>query len=172
EAIAVYLKVLDVDGEDLRAVDALIRLYLGLSRWADLLTVYSRKADLVLDPEEKKLILYQVGAVYERELRDVERAIDSYQRVLELDPDDLTALGRLDVLYQTAGNYQELLSVLQHEAELTTDPSEAVSYQYRIAELYEKHLGDLDRAVELYRDILHLEPRQQPTLAATEGTEG
>src|SRR5690606_14661397 len=66
EAIAVYLKVLDVDGEDLRSVDALIRLYLGLSRWADLLTVYSRKADLVLDPEEKKLILYQVGAVYEQ----------------------------------------------------------------------------------------------------------
>src|SRR5690606_29562413 len=106
------------------------------------------------------------------ELRDVERAIDSYQRVLELDPDDLTALGRLDVLYQTAGNYQELLSVLQHEAELTTDPSATVSYQYRIAELYEKHLGDLDRAVELYRDILHLEPSHQPTLAALEGIKG
>jgi tetratricopeptide (TPR) repeat protein len=61
-----------------------------------------RKVDLVR-PDEKKLIYYQIGAVYERELGDVPRAIDTYQRVLELDPDDLQALGRLDVLYQTAG---------------------------------------------------------------------
>src|SRR6185369_12160577 len=118
--------------------------------WEELLSVYSKKADLVADPEEKKLIFYQVGAVYERELSDVKRAIDTYQRILELDPDDLTALGRLDVLYQTAGNWAELLGVLTHEAGLTQDPVESVSYQYRIAELYERHLGDVDRAVELY----------------------
>ncbi|MES1178847.1 MAG: tetratricopeptide repeat protein [Myxococcales bacterium] len=168
-AIGVYLKILEIDGEDLRSIDALIKLYLGLSRWEELLSVYSKKADLVLDTDEKKLIFYQVGAVYERELSDVNRAIDTYQKVLELDPDDLTALSRLDVLYQTAGNWQELLSILQHEAELTPDPTEAVSYQYRIAELYEKHLGDIDRSVELYREILNIQPDHPPTLSALEG---
>jgi tetratricopeptide (TPR) repeat protein len=168
-AIAVYLKVLDIDPEDMRSIDALINLYLGLSRWQDLLSVYTKKVDLVYDPEEKKLILYQVGAVYEREISDVNSAIDTYQRVLELDPDDLTALGRLDVLYQTAENWQELLSILTHEAELTADPAEAVSYQYRIAELYEKHLDDIERAVDLYRDILNIMPDHQPTLEALEG---
>ena len=168
-AIGVYLKALELDAEDMRSIDALINLYLGLSRWQDLLGVYTKKADLVYDPEEKKLILYQVGAVYEREINDVGSAIDTYQRVLELDPDDLTALGRLDVLYQTAENWQELLSILTHEAELTADPAEAVSYQYRIAELYEKHLEDVERAVDLYRDILNLMPDHQPTLEALEG---
>lgn len=169
QSIAVYLKILEIDGEDLRSIDALIKLYLGLSRWEELLSVYSKKADLVADPEEKKLIFYQVGAVYERELSDVKRAIDTYQKVLELDPDDLTALGRLDVLYQTAGNWADLLSILQHEAELTADPAEAVSFQYRIAELYEKHLSDVDRAVELYREILNIQPDHAPTLTALEG---
>lgn len=168
-AINVYLKVLEIDAEDLRSIDALINLYLGLSRWEDLLGVYNKKVDLVLDTDEKKMIFYQVGAVYERELSDVSRAIDTYQKVLELDPDDLTALGRLDVLYQTAQNWPELLSVLQHEAELTQDAAEAVSFQYRIAELFEKHLGDVERAVELYRDILNIQPDHQPTLAALEG---
>ncbi|HYP90983.1 MAG TPA: tetratricopeptide repeat protein, partial [Polyangiaceae bacterium] len=168
QSIAVYMKILEIDGEDLRSIDALIKLYLGLSRWEELLSVYSKKADLVADPEEKKLIFYQVGAVYERELSDVKRAIDTYQKVLELDPDDLTALGRLDVLFQTAGNWSELLSILQHEAELTADPAEAVSFQYRIAELYEKHLGDVDRAVELYREILGIQDHA-PTLNALEG---
>ena len=140
-----------------------------MSRWEELLGVYAKKVDLTLDPEERKVILYQVGAVHERELGDVTRAIDTYQRVLEIDPDDVTALGRLDVLYQTAENWQELLSVLTHEAELTADAAEAVSYQYRIAELYEKRLQDVDRAVELYRDILNLQPDHGPTLDALEG---
>ena len=169
QAIAVYGKILDLDTEELGAIDALITLYLALSRWSDLLGVYGKKADLVSDPQEKKLIYYQIGAVYERELGDVPRAIDTYQRVLELDPDDLQALGRLDVLYQTAQNWPELLSVLQHESELASDPAEGISYQYRIAELYEKHLDDTTRAIELYRDLLQQMSDHQPTLDALEG---
>jgi tetratricopeptide (TPR) repeat protein len=167
-AIGVYLKVLELDSEDLKSIDALIGLYIGLSRWEELLSVYSRKADLVLDPDEKKLIYYQVGAVYERELGDVPRAIDTYQKVLELDPDDMEALGRLDVLYQTANNWQELLSILTHEAELSADPAEAVSFQYRIAEIYDRRLEDLERAVELYREILEAQSEHRPTLDALE----
>ena len=168
-AIAVYNKALELDPEDLRAVDALIKLYLGLSRWQDLLAVYTKKVDLVNDPDEKKQIYYQIGAVYERELGDVPSAIDTYQRVLEIDPDDLQALGRLDVLYQTAQNWPELLSVLQREAELASDPAEGISYQYRIAELYEKRLDDVTRAIELYRDLLQQQMDHAPTLAALEG---
>lgn len=167
-AIAAYEKVLELDSEDLRSVDALVNLLLGLSRWEALLAAYSKKVDLVFDPEEKKQVLYEVGAVYERELQNVDSAIDTYQRVLELDPDDLTALGRLDVLYQTAENWPELLSILSHEAELTADPEEAVGYQFRIASLYETHLDDVERSVELYRELLAVQPDHAETLAALE----
>ncbi len=167
-AIAAYEKVLEIDEEDSRSVDALVNLLLGLSRWEDLLKAYTRKVDLVLDPDEKKQVLYEVGAVYERELSDVENAIDTYQRILELDPDDLTALGRLDVLYQTAENWQELLSILTREAELTADPEESVGFQYRVAALYEKRLEDVERAVELYRELLAIQPDHAPTLEALE----
>lgn len=168
-AIAVYQKVLAIDEDDLRALDALIKRYLGLSRWADLLAVYSKKADLVADPEEKKRIYYQVGAVYERELGDVPQAIETYQKILELDPDDLQALSRLDVLYEQAQNWQELMGVLTRESEMCEDPNEAISFQYRIAELYEKRLDDVVRAIELYREILQRQVDHEPTLLALEG---
>ena len=167
-AISAYLRILDIDPDDVQAVDALIARYLGLQRWEELLGTYTKKVDLVFDPDEKKLIYYQMGAVYEREIGDVARAIDTYQRVLELDPDDLQALGRLDVLYQTSESWQDLLMVLQHEAELTMDGAEAISYQYRIAELYERHLSDVPRAIELYRDILMQQSDHEPTLQALE----
>jgi golgin subfamily B member 1 len=169
EAIAVYKKVLAIDEDDVRALDALIKRYLGLSRWQDLLAVYERKADLVADPDEKKRIYYQVGAVYERELGSVAQAIETYTKILELDPDDLQALSRLDVLYEQAQNWQELLGVLTRESEMCEDPNEAISFQYRIAELYEKRLDDVTRAIELYREILQRQVDHEPTLAALEG---
>jgi tetratricopeptide (TPR) repeat protein len=167
-AIAVYNRVLEIDPDDVHAIDALVRRYLDLSRWRELLLVYAKKADLVGDVREKKGIYYQVGAVYERELGDVALAIDTYAKVLELDPDDLQALSRLDVLYEQAENWPELLSILTRESEMTGDPNEAISFQYRIAELYEKHLEDVPRAVELYRDLLQRQPEHEPTLKALE----
>ena len=168
-AIAVYHRVLALDPDDLRSVDALIKRYLGLARWPDLLSVYAKKVDLVADADEKKRIYYQVGAVYERELGDVAQAIDTYQKILELDPDDLQSLSRLDVLYEQAQNWSELLSILLRETEMTDDASEGVSFQYRIADLYEKRLDDVPRAIELYRDLLQVQPDHEPTLAALEG---
>ncbi|MBI4956957.1 MAG: tetratricopeptide repeat protein [Myxococcales bacterium] len=167
-AVAVFRKVLEIDAEDVRALDALIKLYVGMARWADLLGAYNQKVELVLDPDERKRIYYQAGAVHERELGDVRNAIDTYQRVLEIDPDDLEALGRLDVLYQQAEDWSELLTVLQREADLAGDPAESISYQYRIAELYDKRLDDVARAIELYRDLLQQQPDHAPTLAALE----
>jgi tetratricopeptide (TPR) repeat protein len=168
EAIAVYRQVLDVDPEDVQALDKLIELHLKLSQWEPLLSVYSRKADIVADADEKKALLVEVGAVYERELADTAKAIDTYQRILEIDPDDMTAIGRLDALYQATGNWQDLLQVLEHEAELAQDPGEVISYRYRIADLWHHKLGDAPRAVEGYREILEVAPDHEPTLAALE----
>ena len=168
DAIAVYKKIVEVDSEEVRALDKLIELFLGLERWADLLGVYQQKADIVFDPDEKKALYLEVGAVYEREIGDVDKAIDTYQRILEIDPDDLTAIGRLDALYQASGNWQELLSILEREADLAGDPNEVISYRYRIADLWDHKLGDAKRAIEGYREILAVLPDHTPTLDALE----
>ncbi len=165
-AVAVFNKVLEIDAEDLAALDALIKLYLGMEKWAELLEIYNRKVDLVFDADDRKRIYYQMGSVFKEELGDISQAIDTYQRVLEIDPDDITALGCLDVLYQQAQNWPELLAILQHEADLAADPMESISFQYRIAELYDKQLDDVQRAIELYRDLLAQMSDHEPTLNA------
>lgn len=167
-AIDVYKKVLEVDPEDVNALDKLIELHLRLEQWEDLLGFYERKADIVFDPDEKKSLYVEVGAVYEREIGDGARAIDTYQRILEIDPDDLTAIGRLDALYQASGNWDELRAILEREADLAMDPSEVISYRYRIADLWDHKLGDPARAVDIYREILAVIPDHTPTLEALE----
>ncbi len=168
DAIGVYQRALEIDPEDLQSLDKLIELYLRLEQWEKLLEVYTQKADIVVDPDEKKRLYAEVGAVYERELTDHDKAIDSYQRILEIDPGDITALQRLDALYQATENWEELLSVLERLADLVSDPAEVLSYRYRIADLWHHRLGDPLRAVEIYRDILELMPDHEPTLNALE----
>jgi tetratricopeptide (TPR) repeat protein len=169
DAVAVYDRVLEVDPDDLPALDKLVELHLRLEDWSSLLAVYERKADVVVDPVERKQIYVEVGAVYEREVGDLDRAIDTYQRILEIDPDDLIAISRLDALYQASGNWPELLSVLEREVDLAPDPDEALGHRFRIASLWHQKLDDPARAVEIFRDILVSVPDHEPSIAALEG---
>lgn len=168
KAVGIYEKALELDPEDRRSIDALIDLHLAMEQWPELLAAQARKAEVTYNPQDKKVILYQMGSVYERELGDRAQAIDTYQRVLELDPDDIEALGRLDALHQESGNWEELLGVLAQEADLTADAEEAIGYQFRIAEIYERKLGDTERAVDLYQEILNIQPGHGATLSALE----
>ncbi len=168
QAVRLYLKVLDIDVEDTRALDALIKLYTELQKWPELLEVYAKRVELVFDADERRRIYFQMGAVHETEMQDVLAAIEVYQRVLEIDPDDRAALERLDALYQQAEDWPELLTVLQREAELAADPDESTRYRYRIAELYDRKLDDVNHAIELYRELLADFPDHAPTLDALE----
>jgi tetratricopeptide (TPR) repeat protein len=167
-AIEVYRRALSIESEDVAALDKLIQLHLRLGQWEKLLEVYGRKADVVADPAEKKALYLEVGAVYEQQLAQPARAIETYRRVVELDPDDSAALARLDALYQSTGQFEELLSVLEREAELCTDAMRALDLRYRIGELYEQRLDDHYRAVDTYREILDVLPDHAATLSALE----
>ncbi len=168
QAISVYMRILDIDEDDLLAIAQLEGLYLRLERWEDLQGIYNRKVDLVSTPEEKKEVLYILGAMYEGEISDIRKAIETYQRIIEFDPDDFQAIQRLDVLFTETKEWHDLLSILEREVELTEDPDEAVSYKYRIGELYVQHLEDIPRAVEYIKDILTISPQHEPSIAILE----
>jgi len=157
-AIGVYKQILEIDGDELRAINQLEGLYLRLENWDELQAIYNRKVDLVQAADEKKEVLYVLGAMYERELKDPQKATTTYQRILEFDPDDVQAIQRLDILFAEAQAWPDLLSILEREIELVDDPDEAVSYKFRVAELYVRHLEDVSRAIEYLKDILSVSP--------------
>ena len=64
--------MLSLDENDRAAIDALERLYVRLERWEPLKDVYAKKAELAEAPDDKKQMLFVLGQVYDRELRDVD----------------------------------------------------------------------------------------------------
>ena len=167
-AVLVYRKVLADDESELKALDALIRLYMHSENWEELAEIYTKKVDVALDADTKKALLYQLGALYDRELGRTEAAIGAYVRVLELDPDDSQALSRLDALYERAGQWEELLGVLSQQADLANSAEERAGFLFRTAGVQSTHLNDGARAVETYKEVLGTLPSHAPSRAALE----
>ncbi|MBC7975271.1 MAG: tetratricopeptide repeat protein, partial [Myxococcales bacterium] len=168
-AIATFQQVLSIDDIDLTAMDALERLYVRLARWEPLKDVYAKKADLAEDPSDKKRMLYVLAQVYDRELGDVAKAIETYQGILDLDADELPAIQSLDRLYGQAERWYDLLGNLERQVELAEATGETVALKYRIGHLWQIRLGDVARAIESYREALDLDPQHAETLHALDG---
>jgi tetratricopeptide (TPR) repeat protein len=168
-AIATFQQVLAIDDVDLTAMDALERLYVRLARWQPLKDVYAKKADLAEDPDDKKRMLFVLAQVYDRELGDVAKAIETYQGILDLDADELPAIQSLDRLYGQAERWYDLLGNLERQVELAEATGETVALKYRIGHLWQIRLGDVARAIESYREALDLDPQHVETLHALDG---
>ena len=168
-AIATFQQVLSIDDVDLTAMDALERMYVRLARWEPLKDVYAKKADLAEQPDDKKRMLYVLAQVYDRELGDIAKAIETYQGILDLDADELPAIQSLDRLYGQAERWYDLLSNLERQVELADNTGETVSLKYRIGHLWQLRLGDMARAIESYREALDMDPSHTETLHALDG---
>ena len=168
-AIELYQQVLGIDDADTRALDALEKLYLGLENWEALRDVYQRKTELADTPEDRRQALHVLGQVHDRELGDVERAIDTYQAILDIDPTDYDAIQALDRLYGQAERWHDQLQILERAVEVADRAEAQTELRHRIGTLWENQLADPVRAVEAYREVLAHDPGHEPTIAALGG---
>ncbi|MFH0899347.1 MAG: tetratricopeptide repeat protein, partial [Pseudomonadota bacterium] len=157
------------DEIDAYSMDSLERLYIRLERWEQLKDIYAKKAELAESPDDKKQMLFVLGQVYDRELGNTGAAIETYQSILDIDADELSAIQALDRLYGQASRWYDLLQVLEREVELSDSTAETVAFKHRIGQLWEKELHDLARAIDAYREALTLDPQHDPTIAALSG---
>ena len=154
KAMDTYLSVLEMDPLDRDAVEALERLFTRAERWEELVENYGRKLEFVTDLRARREILFTLGAVFEKELDDKERAIESFGRALAADAGDLGAVEALDRLYAVTENWFELQRILELEATLVKGGEASRNTRYRLGRLLEKEQGDLPGALAIYDAIL------------------
>ena len=113
-------------------------------------------------------MLYVLAQVYDRELGDVAKAIETYQAILDLDADELTGSSRSigSTARPSAGTTSRNL---ERQVELADVTGETVGLKYRIGNLWQLRLGDVARAIESYREALEMDPSHAETLAALGG---
>ncbi len=170
-AEARYRAVLQLDGENGEALEALDRIYRVKGDAAQLAEILARRAELELDVTQKKLQLAEAARLYESSLGDQTRAIETWRKVIDTDEADHAALDALARLYESAGRYPELVATLTEKARFEEDHGAQVGLKSRVAAIWAERLNDLDKAVEAYRDLLDLAPDSLAGLEALEELE-
>ena len=165
-AIALYQQALSIDDADMAALDALDKLYVVTEAWEPLRDIYRRKTELATEPEYRVHWLHLLGQVYDQKLGDVEHAIETYQAILDIQPQDYHAIQALDRLFGQAERWSDQLSILERAVEVAPEREAKTELRHRIGALYENQLSDMVRAVEAYRDTLVHAPDHAPTIAA------
>ena len=158
EAAAAYASALEVSPRDLTAANALEQIYLRTGDYVQLVALLLRKADIVTTPAEKKDLYYKAAQLDEEVLENLEKAIEVYRLVLQVDPADAVALDNLERLYIRLSMWGDLKDVYAKKAELATSPSEKKQMLYVLGQVHDRELQDPARAIDTYKEILDLDP--------------
>ena len=168
EAEDAIRQVLAFDPGSASALEALAELFVRHEKTRDLIVALEQKLDATGDPEEQKIVLGRIARVYETEQDDLEEAIATWRRVLELDGGDQAALDELARIFEAGERWAELIDTLQRATGATDDGRARAALHRRIGLLQEERLEDDDAAIAAFRAALEADPRDADALAALE----
>jgi tetratricopeptide (TPR) repeat protein len=170
-AIEALVRVLEDRPGEPTAVTSLARLYERQAMWPDLLENLRLQASMASATPQRVALLHRAAEVLERELDDVNEALETHRQVLEIDPRHeptivaLLRIAKLEDHRQSATEillpllreqkrWDNLAQVLDLAAESVSDPVEKRELLRQLAEVNEHGRGDKYAAFESYRRAL------------------
>ncbi len=113
DAIQEYTQILSIAPAELRALKGLERLHAQRENWQDLFNVLEREYDLVSTDKERVSILSRLASMLEEEFVKPELAAERLEQVLQIDPNNESALRGLERLYRNLQRWDALIRDLR-----------------------------------------------------------
>ena len=171
-AMATWRQVLAADPGNNDALPEIERLGTVLERYSELVDVYQElafKRD-ASDIAGRADLLSRAAKLYTGRLGNRRAAIDVWKLVLALDPNDTDttapAAAALEGLYTETGDIAGLVKILGMQVRWAPSAKDRKKILFRIAELQEKSLGDVDASVATLRSVLELDPQERAAIDA------
>src|SRR5690606_6242488 len=169
QAFETYARAVSFDSQNEESLGSLERLAMMIERWPAVAELYDAQLEGLEDePEQLVELALRVAQVYEVQLENVDQAVARYRRVLDADPENQSAVRALDRLFTQTERWSELSEILIKEAEIGESPEEILEFKFRLGQVYQNQLGDLDRAIDAYREVINAAPENVQTLEALE----
>lgn len=156
-AIHAYEEVLNIEPTNSTALDRLQALYGQLDNWKGLADVYERLLDLATSDPDRILFCHNLGMVWETALGDKKKALEYYQRILDMDPTDEEVFETCARLLTEVEDWYELVNLLENKITRVTDVSQKVQLLQRVADVYETKIGDINSAIATHQRILEVD---------------
>ncbi len=151
----------DVRPEDRRLLTRLMQLYSEEKDWAKAVDVVLKLAEFVDDPKQKARYLMTAGMVSAREMHDYQAALESYAKVMELDPSLHKALEESISISLDQGDFERAEHLLKQKMTLASqekDTNRLLETFVALGELYRDHLGRPEDAIDAFEAAHTLEP--------------
>jgi len=168
EAAEKYQQVLELDRANEEAV-AFMEGYLRQRRkypeLRDLLMSAGSVADAPFDV--RRNWLRELAGLCETQLRDVETSIKAWQELVALEPEDENSKEQLRRLLERAGRWDDLVVLLEQEAEQETDVERRVGMEKTIAKIHEQKRHDLIATGQTFARIAALLPDDETAILSS-----
>jgi len=103
----------------------------------------------------------RLSGIYTVRLKDTARAVAVLKKQHEREPDSIEVLRELEKVYTASSSWEALEVVIRKLADLMSDADARREELHKLARLYEEILTDMDKAVEVYRELRGLDPGDQ-----------
>jgi tetratricopeptide (TPR) repeat protein len=138
--------------------------------WRGLIDLYEFALDNARDAgaEADELVrrLEEIAQLAELRLGDIPRAIESWQRIAELEPGSPKVAEALRRLTSRGKMWEQLVQSLETEVASAGDPITRMQSLKKMAQTYRERQLEPRRAIELYEQVLAENPEDDATLKA------
>lgn len=154
------------DGETFKALSE--ELFFE-NRWEEFVDVCSQRAACLDDSMEAARLYAKAASIAEDKLKDLGASERLFQKALDLEKDFRPALLGLREILERQGKFDALARVLEREAALASAVEKPLLF-LQVGKILESRVGDIPRALEMYKRILDLQPLHPKALDALEKT--
>jgi tetratricopeptide (TPR) repeat protein len=124
------------------------------------------------EPEQKRELLARRARILEERLRRYDQAAQAYERLLEMDPNDLVVEARHFACLKQAGRHRELLQALERRLQRSTELERRTGLMREIARVWEVDLKNRASAVMVWSELHALLPHDAEAEAAIARLQG
>jgi tetratricopeptide (TPR) repeat protein len=149
-AIDAYRNIVDLDDNNVPALEALAKLYEKQGDAAQAIDYMTRVADLTPDGNQRVEMYYRIGKALDERLGDRSQAQERFEMALDLDPTHLPTLAALRTIAIDESDWDRAARYLEQEQTNTPTPRTRAKLLVELGKLRDEMLSEHDLAIQAY----------------------
>src|SRR4030095_7427214 len=108
---------------------------------------------------DEAIALYlRIAQMYEEGLRDADRAIDAFRKILDIAPSHKEAIEALGRLFEGTERWVELVDVTRRQIRIASDRAQKALLYFKCGSVMESKFSKEDDAIRYYDAAMHEYP--------------
>jgi golgin subfamily B member 1 len=150
QAISAYQRIVDLQGTNIAALDALAKLYEKRGDVHDSIECLTKVAELTTDGGQRVDMYFRIGRTQLDRLQDPLAARDSLEKALDLDPTHLQVLGLLKGIALNEGDWDAAARTLEQEIANKRAARAKAKLYVELGRIRDERLGERELALQAY----------------------